>query len=857
MRKAMKNWMLAAVASLAFVACGSDGPTESADSVVEPKFPTKVTEAVEAGEVYTLEIEPNMDWVVKVPTETAAYFQILDGGNLRYEKRGKAGKHEIQIQVAEIEEFDATHTCMVSMTMGGKTETIAELTLYPLDRILRVYVAEVDPNENDFVRDDEYQVVYQGEPSTELALIWPYGTVGYMHYIRVEANFPWTIGGEIPAWLSLPITSDYSGEGEGFRMDSNWAAYPEEDTTGTLLFQDLSGEEAVTVLEFEVSIPGVKEYCEVELAASLLFDVNGYYYNSGEALEGVSAIGSITSMKGAQAWALNLLEDGSCTTQSEWVLLTEDAWDTSEGEGGLQRRAMHVACRANETGAVREAMIVVLPKTKAVASAEALLSEGALKEEYEAYVVSYLTQETVEEAQPTYFNDFDLEAATQAYGKEGKNWPYLDQFQGWMNESGTGAETITYDYNGVSARNNSHSSGNYSDYEGSGVNNLFFGTKAYFTIQNITLESTSMTLTFGGEKYKSNADNHFSTEEFTIRLSGDGENWSSPIAYTAPAGEGRWNVGRADFTLPEGTHHLYVRFDALVESAYRIDDLLLIPSEGGQTVAFDAGPILPEQPKEAVKVTIEEFNAAAEDDTLYELTGTVANVQDETYGNFDLVDKTGTVYIYGLCSPEGETQYWAASGVKEGDTLTVQGTRSSYNGKIQMKNAIYVSHTPASGEEPEPEPEPEPEISYDTTDYAADTVTSTEEMEVVFWYPGNDPEMPGAAEQQATLSRVVSGSLYDKYASYKVPIYWLVYEGGDVVRNMCMMKNLPEYYKLASADDKPWLSFEPGEYATVSMDDSVLKDKEGNAIQATGAVVLYSNALKTRCKYVLVCTFKP
>ena len=113
----MKNWMLAAVASLAFVACGSDGPTGSAESVVEPKFPTKVTEAVEAGEVYTLEIEPNMDWVVKVPTETAAYFQILDGGNLRYEKRGKAGKHEIQIQVAEIEEFDATYTCMVSMTM--------------------------------------------------------------------------------------------------------------------------------------------------------------------------------------------------------------------------------------------------------------------------------------------------------------------------------------------------------------------------------------------------------------------------------------------------------------------------------------------------------------------------------------------------------------------------------------------------------------------------------------------------------------------------------------------------------------------------------------------------------------------
>lgn len=849
MKKLMKNlmWMLAAAASLAFVACSEENTEEPVGPdtpTVEPNFPTKVVEAVEAGEVFTLQIEPNMDWVVKVPTETATYFQILDGGNLRYEKRGAAGKHEIQIQVADMEEFDEAHTCVVSMTMDGKTQTIAELTLYPLERFLQVFVAEVDAQENDFVRDADYQVVYQAAASEGLELIWPYGTVGYMHYIKVDANFPWTIGGDIPAWISLPVTSGEAGMGEGFRVNTNWAAYPDEDTTGKLLFQDLSGKEAVTVMEFEVSIPGVKEYCELELAAELLFDVNGYFYSSDVAIEGTTAIGSIVSMKGAQIYLLNLTAEGTYTTDTEWILLDEAEWDSSEGNGGLQRRDVHVGCQPNESTDLREAVILALPKNKVVGSAADLLQGGELKAEYEAYVVSTLTQEAVAEPEAAYFNNFDYEPATQTYGS-GKSWPYLDQFTGWMNEQGTGVETVTYSSNGVSARSNSSSDGSYSDYEGSGVNNLFFGKKAWLQIENITLEEQSYTLTFGGEKYQSDSENVFSTEEFTIRLSADGENWSLPIAYTAPEGVGRWNVGQAAFTLPETAHSLWIRFDAKVESAYRIDDVQLMPSEGGQAITFDGGKIEPEQPKEAVKATVLEFLNAAEDDTLYELTGKVSNVVNTEYGNFDLTDETGTVYIYGLCSPEGETKYWAASGVKEGDILTLRTVRTSYKGTPQGENALYVSHTT-----PGDEPEPEPEFQFDSTDYEADAVTETTDMELDFWYPSD------AKDQGATIRRVVSGTLYDKFSSYNVPIYWLVFEGEREGRNMCMIKNTTNYFKM-SDDDKTWLTFEPGEYATVAMDYDKLKDGEGQPVLATGSVILYSNATRTRCKYVLVCTFKP
>ena len=97
--------------------------------------------------------------------------------------------------------------------------------------------------------------------------------------------------------------------------------------------------------------------------------------------------------------------------------------------------------------------------------------------------------------------------------------------------------------------------------------------------------------------------------------------------------------------------------------------------------------------------------AAAEDDTLYELTGVISNVTNTTYGNFDLTDATGTVLIYGLCGPNGEQKYWAASGAKAGDTITVRTVRSSYNGTAQGKNAIFVSLVPGEGgDEPTPEP---------------------------------------------------------------------------------------------------------------------------------------------------------
>lgn len=88
--------------------------------------------------------------------------------------------------------------------------------------------------------------------------------------------------------------------------------------------------------------------------------------------------------------------------------------------------------------------------------------------------------------------------------------------------------------------------------------------------------------------------------------------------------------------------------------------------------------------------TVEDFLAAAEDETVYTLSGTITSVANTTYGNFDLTDDTGTVYIYGLYSPEGTQKYWAESGAKLGDDIVIKTVRTSYYDSPQGKNAIFV-----------------------------------------------------------------------------------------------------------------------------------------------------------------------
>ena len=506
-----------------------------------------------------------------------------------------------------------------------------------------------------------------------------------------------------------------------------------------------------------------------------------------------------------------------------------------------------------------------------------------------------------------YYDNFDGQGAV----KDGDGyWPYVTDFPQMKNAAGAAATNVSYEGYNATVRNNSNSDGSYSDYAGSGVNNIFFGKgNAWFMVKELALESSqkNLTLTFGTEKYSQTLGSKFTPSEFLVQLSADGNSWSN-VEYTfAGTAEGRWNVATANFTLKTVPAKLYIKFTALAESAYRLDDVTLDLGNGGQEIdlangsseqpggddnndndndgpnvsangeyesdsafvctsddstnavyslgestingqpvtgfklgkskqagkftsgavsvegskylnfyaqgwkdgdvtlyirvdggatksfklashagvtgnppftalafadsdhysikldgltstskiefATDANfaltssdnsmptaraivcgvkltdeplspgqgggdePVNPEPepepepeptPDEVVVATVAEFLAAAEGNTIYELTGVIKNVANTNYGNFDLKDATGTVYVYGIYDENGN-KVFTSLGLKEGDTLTIRGKRTSYNDTPQMGSGVYVSHISAPEQE---QPENEATLSF-------------------------------------------------------------------------------------------------------------------------------------------------
>lgn len=296
------------------------------------------------------------------------------------------------------------------------------------------------------------------------------------------------------------------------------------------------------------------------------------------------------------------------------------------------------------------------------------------------------------EALVVYYNDYDKEEATKTYGS-GESWPYLDQFDGWMNQIGTGAANVEYAYSGMSARANSTSNSSYSDYEGSGKNNMFFGKSAYLATKNIALGgATDFTLTFGTEKYSQDNGSVFTKSEYHIYVSNDAAKWVEITDYTfaGEGTEGRWNVATADFSVPAGTENLSICIKVDVASSYRMDDFRLVVSGGGDEVDFSKGVEMDftaggngggstTAPESKGKKTVEEFIAAADESNYYELTGKVSGF-NPTYCSFDLTDATGEVYVYSVL--EASKAQWSGK-ISNGGTITIYGKYLYYEQKSQ------------------------------------------------------------------------------------------------------------------------------------------------------------------------------
>lgn len=279
-----------------------------------------------------------------------------------------------------------------------------------------------------------------------------------------------------------------------------------------------------------------------------------------------------------------------------------------------------------------------------------------------------------------YHNDFDK---TDAVKSEDGWKTYLDSFDGWKNETGSGLSSIDYAFNGMSARQTSSgvSNGTYSDYPGSGKNYLWFAKENYFQVKNITLPENTVNyvLSFGSERnlYQA-ADNTFKHDEFLVYVSNDGKKWVA-LEYAFPNGDKsrRWDLASTTFTVPAGTKSLYVYMTATVASAYMVDDLdLSVAAEAGTVIDFSKGVDLGtgggETPEPTPGAgTIAEIAAGAENAAIDLKDVLVTGV---TLKSYVITDATGSILVFANTDPK----------VKVGDKINVTGTTGKHNGLMQI-----------------------------------------------------------------------------------------------------------------------------------------------------------------------------
>lgn len=284
-----------------------------------------------------------------------------------------------------------------------------------------------------------------------------------------------------------------------------------------------------------------------------------------------------------------------------------------------------------------------------------------------------------------YYNNFDKDASASS-----SPYPLLGTTDNWKNETGTGAAEVAYAFHEkVSSRNPSQgSNGKYSNYEGSGMNSLWFGAEgAYFSVSNIQLNgSTNLTVSFGSERDEYNAaDNTFNPSEFHLYVSDqaklDEARWVE-LDYAFPNGfqNRTWDLASANISVPAGTQTLAICVKVDLASVYRFDDLKLsLSSAAGTVVDFTKGVKVveaetPVEPGDIESITIADFIAKADKNTTYRLTGKITSEPNANFADCDINDGTGTVKIYKISNYK---DYLGK--MKIGGTVTVTGKYLLYN----------------------------------------------------------------------------------------------------------------------------------------------------------------------------------
>ena len=160
---------------------------------------------------------------------------------------------------------------------------------------------------------------------------------------------------------------------------------------------------------------------------------------------------------------------------------------------------------------------------------------------------------------------------------------------------------------------------------------------------------------------------------------------------------------------------------------------------------------------QGVRKTADEFNKMSRSDTtLVILHGTANKMRkDDTRGVFYLRDATGDAYIYGLVDGRpGSNQSFAQMGIAPGDTLTIIGRRTVYNGTtIEMAGGHLLRKADGPRHAELMEKKNEPDFKPTFRGHSDLSVSFTEWVNKNLKYPkdAKDAHVEGAVKLQFTV----------------------------------------------------------------------------------------------------------
>lgn len=394
MKKNFLHWAMLLTAGLG-LALASCSDKEDEGPAGTPVFPKAVEAEILPGESYTLVFETNMKWEASIPASASQTFYIEDGEHKVLTQYGEAGKAEVTIGTYEIENFDETPSCEVSLTIGGETRVAATLTITQQERTLTLHTSQMEDGDFLYNAEEGLSYAYNAENAESIDLVWPAARSGYMYPIMIDANFAWRLA-EKSEWIA---DEDYRGESGKVEilLKADPTKYPlDGDQEGKFVLCARSNPDLK--YSYKVTIPACRDYFDISgFVAESRFNAQGQFYNaSGSSWVDQGMHGYIVSANDPVIYKFVEVTEMSGSyldaepSNTSWINIKSTL---SDENNVLKSYRYDITVAENATDKARKGVILALPASVAANISDPYELAGTeINEEYQKYIVTTLNQ---------------------------------------------------------------------------------------------------------------------------------------------------------------------------------------------------------------------------------------------------------------------------------------------------------------------------------------------------------------------------------------------------------------------------------------------------------------------------------